>query len=325
MNEACASAALTLSELAAAARSKAGPFTCWVTGKEYSRAEAVAEAREARRALEASRSHCPSPSEQEAFDAAKRRDFPGAGAGAASSPSASSNGSENGEEGGERFLLPAAEAAELKIFFDEYGFLHIPNFASRSETQGMLDAMKELVEGWNPEKECAKFSTGVRQSSDRYFLESADKVHFFAEVGAVDDETGKIRDGISKLNALNKVGHGLHAADQMHGSAFHRYSAGPRVSALTRLLGWQAPVLPQSMYIFKNPGIGGEVTSHQDSSFLFTEPRHSCLGLWLALHDARVDNGCLWVRPRSHLEPLRRVFRRRPSMQVHFASSCVRS
>lgn len=288
----------------------------------------MAGAREARRALEESHSHCPSPSEQETYNAAKRRDLPAAGSGSGSGLSSSSSSSssyESGNEneqgsggggGGERFLLPATEAAELKIFFDEYGFLHLPNFASRSETQGMLDAMLDLVEDWVPEKELAKFSTGVRQTSDQYFLESADKVGFFAEVGAIDKETGKIREGISKLDALNKVGHGLHAADRMHGSVFHRYSAGPRVSALTRLLGWQAPVLPQSMYIFKNPGVGGEVASHQDSSFLFTEPRHSCLGLWLALHDARVDNGCLWVRPRSHLEPLRRVFRRQPSMQV---------
>ncbi len=29
----------------------------------------------------------------------------------------------------------------------------------------------------------------------------------------------------------------------------------------------------------------------QDSCFLFTEPRQTCLGLWLALHDARLDNG----------------------------------
>ena len=56
--------------------------------------------------------------------------------------------------------------------------------------------------------------------------------------------------------------------------------------------------------------------SHQDSTFLLTEPRQTCLGLWLALQEAHLLNGCLWVRPKSHRERLRRVFKRNPA---HFA------
>lgn len=53
------------------------------------------------------------------------------------------------------------------------------------------------------------------------------------------------------------------------------------------------------MYIFKQPRIGGEVTPHQDGTFLATEPQ-SCVGLWWALEDCRRDNGCLWAVPGSH-------------------------
>lgn len=49
----------------------------------------------------------------------------------------------------------------------------------------------------------------------------------------------------------------------------------------------------QSMYIFKQPSIGGEVVPHQDSAFLSTDPP-SCIGLWFALEDANKENGCLW-------------------------------
>jgi phytanoyl-CoA hydroxylase len=66
------------------------------------------------------------------------------------------------------------------------------------------------------------------------------------------------------------------------------------------------------MYIFKQPLIGDAVTSHQDSTFLHTTPRTTCLGLWLALQDATLENGCLWARPGSHLEPVRRQFVRNP-------------
>ena len=60
------------------------------------------------------------------------------------------------------------------------------------------------------------------------------------------------------------------------------------------------------------------VTSHQDSSFLYTTPRQTCIGLWLALDDATIENGCLWLRPGSHCEQVRRQFARNP---YHFGDS----
>lgn len=40
------------------------------------------------------------------------------------------------------------------------------------------------------------------------------------------------------------------------------------------------------MYIFKNPGVNKEVTSHQDSTFMFTEPT-SVIGFWIPLEVKR--------------------------------------
>ena len=74
-------------------------------------------------------------------------------------------------------------------------------------------------------------------------------------------------------------------------------------------LGVAAPLLLQSMVIFKQPRIGGAVVCHQDASFLTTEPS-SVLGLWFALEDATVENGCLWALPGQHWSPLRSRFRR---------------
>ena len=70
-------------------------------------------------------------------------------------------------------------------------------------------------------------------------------------------------------------------------------------------LGVQDPLLLQSMYIFKQAHIGGEVTCHQDSTFLRTEPL-SCVGFWFALQDATLENGCLHVIPG------------RPKLKQHF-------
>lgn len=176
----------------------------------------------------------------------------------------------------------------------------------------MLHRMRELIDGWDP-MELVVFRTDSKQvdaqAQSDYFLDSGDGIAFFLEPAAVDEETGALADHVPKHEALNKVGHGLHMADPV----FKAYSTSPRVAALTRLLGWQQPVLPQSMYIFKQPHDGAEVTSHQDSTFLFTTPRQTCLGLWLALEDATLDNGCVWARPGSHTEPVRRHFQRNPA------------
>jgi phytanoyl-CoA hydroxylase len=74
-------------------------------------------------------------------------------------------------------------------------------------------------------------------------------------------------------------------------------------------LGISKPLLLQSMYIFKQPRIGGEVTPHQDATYLVTEPP-SVLGLWFALEDADRGNGCLWALPGGHKGPLKARFRR---------------
>ena len=195
--------------------------------------------------------------------------------------------------------------------FHRDGCAVVRGFASKSECDRMMNQMSQLIDEWDP-MELVVFRTDSKQidaqAQSDYFLNSGDGIAFFLEPSAVDEETGALADHTPKHEALNKVGHGLHIADPV----FRKYSTSRKVAALTRLLGWVNPVLPQSMYIFKQPHDGAEVTSHQDSTFLFTTPRQTCLGLWLALEDATLDNGCVWARPGSHAEPLRRHFQRNP-------------
>ena len=63
------------------------------------------------------------------------------------------------------------------------------------------------------------------------------------------------------------------------------------------------------MYIFKQPLIGGEVNPHQDGTFLYTEPQ-SVIGFWWPLDDCHLNNGCLWVVPKSHSIGVHRRYRR---------------
>ena len=93
---------------------------------------------------------------------------------------------------------------------------------------------------------------------------------------------------------------------------FCRFSRSPDLAEVAADLGFDDPLLLQSMYIFKQPRIGGEVGCHQDATFLFTDPI-TVTGFWFALQDATLDNGCLWAAPGGHRGPLRRLFERSPS------------
>jgi ectoine hydroxylase-related dioxygenase (phytanoyl-CoA dioxygenase family) len=54
----------------------------------------------------------------------------------------------------------------------------------------------------------------------------------------------------------------------------------------------------QSMFFVKPPGFQGQGW-HQDEIYIPTRDR-SLIGAWIALDDASIENGCLWIVPGSH-------------------------
>jgi phytanoyl-CoA hydroxylase len=183
------------------------------------------------------------------------------------------------------------------------GFLVLEGFAPASACDRLRARMEELLAGLDVEGVRTVFSTDdQRHARDGWFLESGDKVRFFFEPGAFDAE-GRLRQ--AKELSINKVGHALHDLDP----TFDAFSRDPRVEAVARAIGLEEALLLQSMYIFKQPRIGGEVTCHQDATFLYTDPI-SVVGFWFALEDATIENGCLWAQPGGHRGPLRQRFER---------------
>ncbi|MGH6903593.1 MAG: phytanoyl-CoA dioxygenase family protein [Geminicoccaceae bacterium] len=192
-------------------------------------------------------------------------------------------------------------AASQRRRFERDGYLVLPGFVPARECAALRTRMAELIAAFEPGEVATVFST-TRQShaQDRYFLESGDKIRFFLEEEAFDGQ-GRLRQ--DKAASINKVGHALHDLDP----TFERFSRTPELTALVSELGVAAPLLLQSMYIFKQPRIGGEVVCHQDAAFLHTEPQ-SVLGLWFALEDATIENGCMYAAPGGHKGPLRSRF-----------------
>jgi len=195
--------------------------------------------------------------------------------------------------------------------YDEQGYLVVEGFADDASCDQLRARAEEMVKEFDPSEVVSIFSTHQQNRlTDEYFLTSGDKIRFFFEENAFNSD-GTLK--YAKEKSINKIGHALHDLDPL----FDRFSRSRRVKELANAIGLDDALLLQSMYIFKQPNIGGEVTCHQDSTFLYTEP-NDILGLWFALEDATIENGCLWAIPGGHRRGLKSRWVRAPEGGMKF-------
>nr|XP_008123287.2 PREDICTED: phytanoyl-CoA dioxygenase domain-containing protein 1 [Anolis carolinensis] len=169
--------------------------------------------------------------------------------------------------------------------FRRDGFLVLEGFFSPEACDAMRAQIQKIISGMDVPPHCrTEFSTQEEeqlqaQGSAEYFLTSGDQIRFFFEKGVFDGNGDFL---VPKERSINKIGHALHA----HDPVFKEITHSEQVQNLARQIGLENPVVVQSMYIFKQPGIGGEVTPLQDA-------RSSSRSPWGASWDFR----WLWKRP----------------------------
>ena len=181
--------------------------------------------------------------------------------------------------------------------YAEQGFLVIPGFKPAAEIAALRERALQIVDAFDPGEQRPVFTTEEQQRHvDDYFLDSGSQIRCFFEEEAFD-AAGRLR--VDKALAINKIGHAMHDLDPV----FSAFSKGEALRGVAAALGLTRPQVWQRMFIFKQPGIGGEVRWHQDASFFETDPV-SVTTFWFALEDATLRNGCLWAEPAATAAPV---------------------
>eukprot|EP00835_Amoeboradix_gromovi_P005862 NODE_601_length_6216_cov_0.086644.p1 type:complete len:465 gc:universal NODE_601_length_6216_cov_0.086644:2500-3894(+) len=183
------------------------------------------------------------------------------------------------------FSTPQLNMDQLNSF-KNHGYAVVPNVLSASECDILLSHSKGLCVDFDS-SDSSVFETNENlHTKDKYFLDSHDKISYFLE-----------KDG----STVNKIGHALHFLDPL----FKLISDKAVVSNICAQIGMVDPHIMQSMVIFKQPKIGGEVGPHQDGTFLISE---KLIAFWFALEDATIENGCLQISEGSHKLPIATFF-----------------
>ncbi len=176
-------------------------------------------------------------------------------------------------------MTMAAQSTDQAGFYAEHGFLIVADLFTGKELAELEADLVKLARGGYPAKSLKPVAENV---SDREALQRILCIHMPHFVSPT----------------------------------IKRYTAHPRLAdVLGEIVGagmrdghWDGGVkCMQSMFFAKPPGKPGQAW-HQDESFIPTRDRSLC-GAWIAIDEATVDNGCLWVIPGSHrdgvLHPLR--------------------
>ncbi|MGG1552698.1 phytanoyl-CoA dioxygenase family protein [Paenibacillus ferrarius] len=97
--------------------------------------------------------------------------------------------------------------------------------------------------------------------------------------------------------AIRKVSEFVNVEERLRAIAEH-----PSILAMAKAILGEEPRIAQDMALLKPPHGGGEKPWHQDMAYGNLAYDKPVVGVWIALDEAALDNGCMHVIPGSHAD-----------------------
>ncbi|NOV00958.1 phytanoyl-CoA dioxygenase family protein [Paenibacillus planticolens] len=166
-----------------------------------------------------------------------------------------------------------------------------------------LNGINEITDGKIREYKQQGFLSSNNLFNDEEVNTSLD---ILMQLGLVDAKGAKLqfvkseselKNEVEREFALRKIHDFINVEEKLRNIAFHPNIIG----TITRIFG-EEPVLIQDMALLKPPHGGGEKPWHQDMAYGNLTYSKAVIGVWIALDEATIDNGCMHVIPKSHQE-----------------------
>ena len=157
--------------------------------------------------------------------------------------------------------------------FREQGYLVVHEAFTIDRVQDALDGLLDLLAGWSPSFDSVDYESSV-------------------DPATLDGMAAEERqDYVRKFMWF--VG---------HDERLRALSEDPALMRVVRRIIGEEPMLFQDMALLKPPRVGREKPWHQDHAYFNLELRTRVVGVWVALDQATTGNGCMLVKPASHLQ-----------------------
>ena len=165
--------------------------------------------------------------------------------------------------------LDAVDDDSIELF-REQGFLVVDDAFSPTEVSDALAGLTDLIDGKVPEFRGIQFEASARD--------------------ILDTLTGDRRlDHVRKLQGFVDFDARLKAM-----------SSKPELLSVVSRIVEDTPALYADQALIKPPLIGREKPWHQDAAFFDLPLTATVVGVWIALDEAMIENGCMFVIPASH-------------------------
>lgn len=187
--------------------------------------------------------------------------------------------------------MAAAVTDNHVSFYQENGFVHIPDFLTSDEVAALKQDIKNAV---NAAIIPETVKPHVQMMGTKYHLDSVATMDVFFEKHCVGTD-GKLTEPVPK--SVHKIAHAVHVL--CAGAKAVTFS-DKMCNAVHKLTGYKRPVLVQGMFLLKQARYGEPSPVHADETYVMSDPQGFVTGVWIALDDSLEHNGCLQFLPRSH-------------------------